>query len=277
VPDYTSTEIIQLRCLVDCPGRRESNDGSVILGMITTGDPGFWEIRYKARRVFQRPGLAQFLVPRAGHRHRFNPGAVRPVGRSSALDGRRGQLGLTLTKSGGNIDWVVDFIEQGASIGYVYGPVSAGGYTVAGASVGKAQRIQTATDGGHMDVTLGHIVVRKDARDTALHVKQLNAWAGEIVGERLNRLRDESGLWYVQLDPPPPYYPIISDTMGPQPPGTLLDLYPGLRDHRRRALVGRGRAGPDLHHQALPGEPGACAHPRRGARRGRLAVPAGPR
>src|SRR4051812_8470636 len=223
VPDYTGTEIIQMRCLIDIPASG-SNDGAVILGLITSGDPGFWEIRYRtggyfnvrAWRNFQSlvldtPSLAML------------PG---PSGPSTFVgaDGRRGQLGLTLTKSGSNIDWVLDFIESGASIGYVYGP-GTGGATVAGASVGKARRVQTATDGGHMDVTLGHVVVRKDLRDGPLHVKQLNAWAGEIVGERLARLRGGWALWYVQIDPPPPYYPIISDTMGPQPVGTLLDLF----------------------------------------------------
>jgi len=223
VPDYTGTEIIQLRCLIDVPASG-SNDGGVILGMITSGDPGFWELRYRTGGLINVRAWRNFTtLVLDSTQVALVPG---PSGPSSfvGIDGRRGQLGLTLTKSGGNIDWVVDFIEAGATIGYVYGPGS-GGATVAGASVGKARRVQTCTDGGHVDVTLGHIVVRKDARDGATHVKQLNAWAGEIVGERLVRLRDENGLWYTQIDPPPPYYPTISDTMGPQPRGTVLDLF----------------------------------------------------
>jgi len=224
VPDYPGTEIIQLRCLIAVPAAGSIN-GSVILGMITTGDPGFWELRYmtgglinvRAWRNFQSLVLDSPSV-------QLVPGPYGAGAGMVGIDGRSGQLGLTLTKSGGNIDWVVDFIEQGATVGYVYGP-GMGGPTVAGASVGKAQRIQTATDGGHVDVTLGHIVVRKDSRDTAAHIKQLNAYRGEIVGERLARLRDENAMWYVQYDPPPPYYPIISDTMGPQPVGTVLDLF----------------------------------------------------
>jgi hypothetical protein len=224
VPDYTGTEIIQLRCLIDVPDAGSIN-GTVILGLITSGDPGFWELRYmtggainvRAWRNFSSlvcdsPVAGVNLVP-----NRDGSGFV-------GLDGRRGQLGLTLTKSGANIDWVVDFIESGATTGYVYGP-GMGGTTVPGASVGKARRVQTCTDGGHVDVTLGHIVVRRDARDTPMHVRQLNAWNGEIVGERLVRLRDENGLWYAQWDPPPPYYPQLTDTMGPQPRGTVLDLY----------------------------------------------------
>jgi hypothetical protein len=232
VPDYTGTEIIQMRCLIDVPSAGSIN-GSVILGMITSGDPGFWELRYmtgglinvRAWRNFQSlvldtPGYA--LVP--GPDGPVIPGASPPRGSFVGIDGRRGQLGLTLTKSGANVDWVVDFIEQGATTGYVFGP-GQGGQVVPGASVGKARRIQTCTDGGHVDVTLGHVVVRKDLYDHPTHVKQLNAWRGEIVGERLLRITQENGLAYVQIDPSPPYYPTITDTMGPQIVGTVLDLY----------------------------------------------------
>ena len=224
VPDFTGTEIIQLRCLIAVPSAG-SNDGGVILGMITTGDPSFWEIRYRTGGLFNVRAWRDSLVLDTG------PIALVPVipGSTSfvGIDGRSGQLGLTLTKSGSNIDWVIDFIEQGATVGYVYGP-GAGGPTVPGASVGKPVRIQTATDGGHMDVTLGHIVCRKDARDTTLHVNQLNAYRGENIGTRLNRLAGEAGIWYQQIDPSLPawaFQGIITDTMGPQPPGTVLDLF----------------------------------------------------
>ena len=220
VPDYPGTEIIQMRCLIDVPAPG-SNVGP-ILGLITSGDPGFWEVIYQTSgyivvRAWRNwTSLVLDTAPIA-----LVPG---PAGGFVGLDGRRGQLGLTLTKSGSNIDWVVDFIEQWATVGYVYGP-GAGGPTVAGTSVGKAQRVQTATNGGLFDVTLGHIVVRKDSRDTAAHIKQLNAWSGEVEGARLARLRDENAMWCAQYDAPPPHYAIVSDIMGPQPVGTVLDLF----------------------------------------------------
>lgn len=226
VPTFTGTEIIQMRCLIAVPSAG-SNDGGVILGLITDGDPGFWELRYRTGgniNVRAWRNFSSLVLDTA-------PVSLVPVVPSSTtfvgIDGRSGQLGLTLTKSGGNVDWVVDFIEQGATVGYVYGP-GAGGPTVAGASVGRPLRVQTATDGGHMDVTLGHVVVRKDSRDTGAHINHLNAWAGENIGTRLNRLAGEAGIWYQQIDPALPawgFIPIVTDTMGAQPPGTLLDLY----------------------------------------------------
>ena len=221
VPDYTGTEIIQLRCLIEMPSAGSIN-GTVILGLITTGDPQFWELRYmtgglinvRAWRnfttlVLDTPPIALCLAP----------GAVLPT---VGIDGRRGQLGLTLTKSGANVDWVVDFIEQGAGIGYVYGP-GAGGAVVPGASVGKALRVQTCTDGGHFDVALGHIVVRKDLRDGAEHVRHLNAWSGDEVGARIKRLSDEQGMPWTMHDGDVPRAS-VSDIMGPQSVGTVLEL-----------------------------------------------------
>ena len=221
VPDYTSTNIIQLRCLIEMPDAGSIN-GTVILGMITTGDPQFWELRYmtgglinvRAWRnfttlVLDTPPIALCLAPG------FHSPTV-------GIDGRRGQLGLTLTKVGANIDWVVDFIEQGAGIGYVYGP-GMGGAVVPGASVGKAVKVQTCTDGGHFDVALGHVVVRKDLRDGAEHVRHLNAWSGDEVGARIKRLADEQGIPWTMHDGDVPRAS-VSDIMGPQPVGTVLEL-----------------------------------------------------
>ena len=279
MPDYAGTEIIQLRCLIAVPDSG-SNDGGVILGMITSGDPSFWELRYRTGGGINVRAWRNFIGPPVldSPSLLFVPG---PNGPSSlvGIDGRSGQLGLTLTRSGDNIDYVVDFIEQGASVGYVWGTGvgSVGATVVAGASVGKATRIQTCTDGGHVDVTLGHIVVRNDSRDFSTHVKQLNAWRGETVGERLARLRDENAMWYVQYDPPPPYYPIVSDIMGPQPVGTVLDLFRDCERTDGGHALGRPGAGVELHHQALPRVAGTGAHARCGGRRGGVAVRAGPR
>ena len=272
VPDYAGTEIIQLRCLIEVPAPG-SNDGGVILGMITTGDPEFWELRYRIGGGINVRAWRNFTtLVLDSPSIMFVPGPSGPPS-FVGIDGRSGQLGLTLTKSGANIHWVVDFIEQGASTGYVYSG------DVAGNSVGKATRIQTCTDGGHVDVTLGHIVVRKDSYDHPTHVKQLNAWRGETVGERLVRLRDENAMWYVQYDPPPPYYAIVSDYMGSQPVGTVLDLFrdcertdggilwdgrgPGLSytTKRYREAGADGRGTPKLTLDAAAGEVGLPFEP----------------
>jgi hypothetical protein len=273
VPDYTpgSPAIIQTRVLLDVPAAG-SNDGAVLIGMISTGDPLFWELRYRTGGMINVRAWRYFSAlvldssPLSLARNRDDTGYV-------GIDGRRGQLGLTLTQNGSAVDWTVDWLEVGAANAYI---VSS---SIASATVGKAVRVQTATDGGHMDMTLGHIQVRKVARNTTENIRHLNAWTREIVGERLVRLRDENAMWYVQYDPPPPHYAIVSDTMGPQPVGTVLDLFrdcettdggilwdgrgPGLSytTKRYREAGEDGRGTPKLvldaatGHVALPFEP----------------------
>jgi hypothetical protein len=123
-------------------------------------------------------------------------------------------------------------------------------------------------------------VVRKVARNTPENVRHLNAWTREIVGERLVRLRNENALWYTQYDPPPPYHPIVSDIMGPQPVGTVVDLFrdcettdggilwdgvgPGLSytTKRYREAGADGRGTPRLTLDAAAGEVGLPFEPK---------------
>jgi hypothetical protein len=211
VPDHSATNVIQLRFLIDVPAAG-SNDSFVIIGVITTGDPSFWELRYKLGT--NKTGVINVRAWR-----NFTGPPVKDDDWDFSINGKHGQMGLTLTQNGTAVDYLVDLLQVGApAAGIVTG-------SIAGSTVGRATRVQTATDGGHMDVTLGHIVVRNVARSPSENIKHLNAWTGEIVGERLLRLTQENVLWYVQLDPLPPYYPTVTDTMGPQPVGTVLDLF----------------------------------------------------
>lgn len=275
VPDYTpdATAVIQTRWLIDVPAAG-CNDRAVIMGMISTGNPCFWEVRYQTGGTLNVRAWRHFIGPPVLDVYDI---AMAPHPTANALfvglDGRRGQLGLTLTQNGSAVTWGLDWLEVGSPLVWLYGG------SLANATVGRAQRIQTATDGGHVDMTLGHIQVRKTARSSNTDYRHLNAWWNEVVGVRLARLRDENGLWYVQYDPPPPYYPTISDTMGPQPVGTVLDLFrdcettdqgilwdgvgPGLsyttKRYREAGVDGRGTPKVVLDaaagHVALPFEP----------------------
>ena len=110
--------------------------------------------------------------------------------------------------------------------------------------------IQTATDGGHVDMTLGHIQVLKTAR-TNRCTEHLNAWWNEVVGVRLARLRDENGLSYAQYVRHRRTTPRCR-TRGPQPVGTVLDLFRDCETTDQGILWDGRRAGAELHHQALP-------------------------
>jgi hypothetical protein len=212
IPDYTpvTSETIQLRFLIDMPAPGSNNE-SVLMGLITTGDPSFWEIRYKS--------TGQVTI--RAWRNFQSIAMDIDVANIGNINGRRGQLGLQLSKSGANIRADVDFLEVGAAASR--GAIQfTSGFT---ATVGKARRVQTTTDGGHMDVTIGHIVVRSVITSENENIKHLNAYDGENVGVRLSRLAAENVVWYTELNPPGDLIPSITDTMGPQPPGTTIELF----------------------------------------------------
>jgi hypothetical protein len=218
IPNYTpvTAETIQLRFLIDIPPPGTNNE-TVLMGLITTGDPSFWEIRYKTTGSAAAAGQITIRAWR-----NFSTIALDlDVVNIGSINGRRGQLGLQLSKSGSNVRADVDFLEVGASAsrGAIHLTT---GFT---ASVGKAIRIQTTTDGGHVDVTMGHIILRSVITSEAENIRHLNAYNGENVGTRLNRLAGESGIWYTQIDPSGPLIPSLTDTMGPQPIGALIELY----------------------------------------------------
>jgi hypothetical protein len=221
IPDYTpaaGTNAIQLRFLIDVPAPGLNNE-SVIIGLITTGDPSFWEIRYRTAGTWTSNGQISIRAWRNFQSMVMDIDCANIGG----INGRRGQLGLQLSLSGSNIRADVDFLEEGAA-------ASAGAIQVTSgftATVGRAVRVQTTTDGGMVDMTLGHIVVRSVITSEAENIRHLNAWTGDTVGARLTRVTADNGTWFTMLDAAVPTTTTPADYMGPQPAGTVTEI---LRD-----------------------------------------------
>lgn len=212
VPAYTSTGILQLRFLLFIPAAGTwdaGGTGAVLIGLISgAADPWMWELRYKL------PGIINIRAWRTAP-----GGPVIDQDVTFNMDGRFGQFGLTLTQNGSAIDYVVDWVEVGSTVVWTYSG------SLASAQLGKAQRVQTSTDGGNYDVVMGHIVLRTVARNNAENMNHVNAYAGENVGTRLQRIATENVLWYNQYDPAGTLIATITDAMGAQVSGTVLDLY----------------------------------------------------
>lgn len=209
--DYTATSAIQLRLLISIPDSG-SNDSAVLVGLITSGDPGFWEIRYKSGGVLNIRAWRKFTTL-----------VIDTDVSGFNLEGRPGQLGIQLSTSGGSVSYWVDFLAVGAT--------GSGGYgsTIASSTVGRALRVQTNTDGGHVGVAIGHIEVRDRLTSDTENIAHLNAYAGEDVGQRLNRVTTENTLNYHQPDGDV-HFIAVTDLMGPQRVGTILEI---LRDCER--------------------------------------------
>lgn len=210
VPAYPTTNRIQVQCLLDMPESGSNND-SVLLGVITSGDPSFWEIRYSGQHD------NGWLNVRAWRNF-----STLPVDTYINFDlkGKRGLLALLLEPDGGGVKWTLRMLVEGYD--------AAGGYvaTLGSSTVGRVLRVQTATDGGHMDVTLGHIAVRDVLTSHNELNQHLNGWTNEIVGERLLRTATDNLLPYTQPDGLV-HFVAVTDRMGRARIGTPLEI---LRD-----------------------------------------------
>lgn len=207
VPDYPATSVINLRFMIDFPDSG-SNDSAVLIGLITSGDPSFWEIRYKTGGDLNVRAWRNFQSLVWDTTYDFN------------LDGKRGQLAIELNTSGSAVTWTVAFLEVGKNYA-VYVTNS-----IASSTLGKALRVQTNTDGGHVNITMGHIYVRSVTANLTENIKHVNAYDNEIVGERLLRIATENTMSYNQPDGDV-HFIAITDHMGPQRIGTILEI---LRD-----------------------------------------------
>ena len=72
-----------------------------MIGLITSGDPSFWEIRYKTGGDLNVRAWRNFQSLVWDTTYNFN------------LDGKRGQLAIELNTSGSAVTWTVTFLEVG--------------------------------------------------------------------------------------------------------------------------------------------------------------------
>lgn len=205
---YTVTANLQCHFLLSVPASGTLT-GCNLIGIVTGGDPYFWELGY---------GTGGTINIRAWRT--YAPYLVEDRVVSFNIDGKLCQFGLTLTQSGGNVNYQLDLYEVGATTGFTYNN------TVTSATLGMASRVQTSTNGGNFDVAMGHINLRTAAWNLAEHMNFVNAWSGDQVGQRFLRVTGDALLGYTQLDGSVPY-DNITDYMGPQRAGTIVQL---LRD-----------------------------------------------
>lgn len=210
VPAYPTTNQFTVGALIHIPPTGML-DESTLLSFQATGSVRAWRIKYDADSVGFRVEAsdalgASVLNQAAGP---WNP---------SLLDARF-FLYLTAAQSGADIAWVLRFVPIVA--GSDFPTSSTVGASILGQTVGA---VQTVGVGWALDLagepSIGHVVVASTTAALFLgNVWQaLVAWNGERAGDRVLRICGEEGIpCYLQG-------PALSETMGPQRPGALLDL-----------------------------------------------------
>lgn len=202
----------QVRMLVDF---QSATDETVILGLATTGSSNIsvssdlWEVRNKSANVLNVRGWARGVM-------------IVDQNIMFTQDSTRGQLGLQLVQNGANIDWRIDYLEEGASSGGFYTA------TVNNYTFGNVARVQINTDGGNANVVVGHVALYNQINDIFDNVDELNAYDNENVIDsganegRLSRLTGDYGIpLTVYGDPVTPYE---IDDLGPQGRDNMVNL-----------------------------------------------------
>jgi Carbohydrate binding domain len=144
-------------------------------------------------------------------------GTLTPGGVS--VDGRLFYVGIQVDQNGSDVDYSVRVLEVGGS------GTSLASDTVTGETVGRILRVYTNPHGnlvaGSDRVTFGHISVRRAGTTISSLSDEVNAYAGEAAGRRVERLCGENdiGVSFINIGN-------LDETaaMGPQRPGALVGL-----------------------------------------------------
>lgn len=234
VPAYTDTGATQVRCLLAVPAAGDAND-QALLTWYTTGSVRRWECHYGTGGTL---GLRAFD---GSGTQLFDTGDV-----AFAVDGKLLLLSVELNQNGADIDHKIVTVAPGASSG-----TQATG-TLAANTVGRVGGVIVNPSGGLLTTSVGHLSVQNVITSVFDLGVQLEAWAGETAGRRIERLCGEEGLEFRRLGD-------LDDTvrLGQQRPNTLISLLREAADadagmlYEPREVLGLGyRTRTSLYNQA---------------------------
>lgn len=202
VVPYTGTGDIYVSMLVHVPAGG-TVDQDPFFQVRTTGSAMYWNLRYGAG------GTLQLEAYTADIGLLLNTG---PIGFN--MDDKRLRLALSLSENGsGGVDWSISTLQVGDTSGGTFGG------TLAGATVNACTDLLINTL-AHMDqVAIGQIAIWPEILSLFDLWLELTAYDGESSGTRAQRLCAENGIVFVPVGDPD-----LTTWMGPQKPGTLLDL-----------------------------------------------------
>lgn len=201
VPAYAPTGQTQVRFLLAVPALGDADDQSLVT-WYTTGSLRRWEVHYGTGGTL---GLRAYD---SGGTQVFDSGDV-----AFAVDGQLLIVSAEATEDGADVDWTLSTLEVGESVGTTFSG------TAAGQTVGRVGQITVSPQGGLDGTAIGHLSVQATVTSLFELADQLDSWRGETAGRRIERLCREEGIpLTIRGDA------LATAPMGPQRPGTLLDL-----------------------------------------------------
>jgi hypothetical protein len=229
VPDYVDTTgVILLRYLMHIPAAGLT-DGDLISQLFTAGSAHHWEVKYVVGGFVKLQCWSKDDVL-----------LLNTIATSDDIRDKNIMVSVLLVQNGANIDYTISTLVLGLTFLFtVTGSLAA-------QTISKAKQVTFSPYGQLTDTVIGHISVRKSDNGVVFDMpSQAAAWAGELAGNRMNRLCAEEGIdfsWRGDLS--------ITPAMGPQRPDTLLNL---LRECAEVDLgtLGEPRNSIGYHYRAL--------------------------
>jgi len=202
VPAYTSTGVIQTRFLLAVPAAGVAAT-STICRMRATGTAPRWDLTVNTGGSLRLQAFDSEDVQIA------DSGMF-----AFAVNGDLLRCSIELDEVGADVEWKIVTLEVGASTG-----LTTSG-TLVGRTVGRAQRVGMNIGGTMTDVAMGHVSVQDTITSIFEKDEELEAWAGETAGHRIERLCAEEGITFTRIGNPDD----ATTTLGHQLPKTLLEL-----------------------------------------------------
>jgi hypothetical protein len=201
VPAYAGTGDVQVWFLAQIPAGSLDEEG--ICAVYTTGTIQRWSILYDSAGS----GNLRLIATDSAGTELVNSTAA------FAVNGKLLRIDLELHQNGADVEWDIATLEVGQSSG------STNSGTVTSQTISRCTAVVMNAGADHTDIAVGHISVHSSIRSLFDLDDELNAYAGETAGRRVERLCGEEGVTFRgigDLDAAAP--------MGPQLPQELVAL-----------------------------------------------------
>ncbi|MGI5155832.1 hypothetical protein [Microbispora sp. CA-102843] len=176
VPSYVDTGSTQVRFLLAVPSTGAEAGQSLVL-WYGTGSVRRWEV------IYNTGGTLRVDAWNADNAIIDTTGDV-----AFAVNGKNLLVSVELVQSGANVNVTISTLAPGATTGSTYTK------TITGQSVGRVGGIAISNAGGIANVAIGHLTVQTQITSLFSLGPQLEGWAGERAGRRIQRLCKEAGI-----------------------------------------------------------------------------------